>query len=188
MCFRIPKAIRRTTETHTLCNPILRIFSGSDKCNLKKVYIQEAPPRSAGPGRFGSLKVKVGLGRVLRAPSWGLEGPKADAEVQEAAGRGQHGPVGPGVVSGAHSGPNLGSIWARLGLKNCVKENQKVDQHLCGFWELSWSRFGSILGWRIGPCWDQQGPQMDVKNLKEPILQKILENQREISIFGSKLG
>ena len=51
----IPKAIHRTTETHTLCNPILRICSGSDICNLKKVYIQEALPRSAGPGRFGSL-------------------------------------------------------------------------------------------------------------------------------------
>ena len=140
-----------------------------------------------GDCSLGYLKVKVGLGRVLRAPSWGLEGPKADVEVQEAAGKGQHGPVGPGVVSGAHSGPNSGLIWAQLGLKNCVKENQKVDQHLYGFWELSWSRFGSILGWRIGPCWDQQGPQMDA-NLRKPILQKIWENQREINIFGPKLG
>ena len=90
-----------------------------------------------GDCSLGYLKVKVGLGRVLRAPSWGLEGPKADTEVQEAAGKGQHGPVGPGVVSGAHSGPNLGSIWAQLGLKNCVKEN-----------------FGNFLGADLGRFWD----------------------------------
>ena len=65
--------IHRTTETHTLCNPILQIFSGSDRCNLNLFAIWHAiwkrfiskRLRPVPPGLGG------GFGSLGNAP-WGI--------------------------------------------------------------------------------------------------------------------